>query len=149
LRAWRASPDERSRRGHPLVVEAHPARKPALVGQASLHDHPQLILTKRLEAVDAKAREEWRVELIIGVLGGRTDEGDRPVLDVGQQRVLLRLVEAVDLVDEDHGHDATRASCPRIGEQLSQVGNAAGDGADLVPRAAGPFGQQARQGGLA
>src|SRR5205085_8793428 len=35
------------------------------------------------------------------VLGRRADERDRPVLDRGQQGVLLRLVEAMYLVDEE------------------------------------------------
>jgi len=35
-----------------------------------------------------------------GILRGRADERDHAVLDVGQENILLRLVEAVDLVDE-------------------------------------------------
>ena len=56
---------------------------------------------ERLEAEHLAAREERRVHRERRVLGRRADEGDRPVLDVRQERVLLRLVEAVDLVDED------------------------------------------------
>src|SRR5690606_9673043 len=35
-----------------------------------------------------------------GVLGGRPDEREQAALDVGQQEILLPLIEAVDLVDE-------------------------------------------------
>ena len=42
-----------------------------------------------------------RVDLEVRVLGGRADQGDEPLLDRRQERVLLRLVEAVDLVEEE------------------------------------------------
>ena len=48
-------------------------------------------------------RQEGGVDLEVRVLGRRADERDRAVLDVRQQRVLLGLVEAVDLVDEQDG----------------------------------------------
>ncbi len=47
------------------------------------------------------AREERRVDLEVRVLGRRADQRHEPVLDRRQQRVLLRLVEAVDLVEEE------------------------------------------------
>jgi hypothetical protein len=37
------------------------------------------------------------------ILGGRADQGDGPLLDVREKRVLLRLVEVMDLVNEEHG----------------------------------------------
>ena len=50
---------------------------------------------------------------------------DRAVLDVRQKRVLLRLVEAVDLVDE---HDRARgrdgAAAARLGDDLAQLADA-------------------------
>ena len=54
-----------------------------------------------LEAVELAARDERRVDLEVGVLGGRPDERDHAVLDGRQQGVLLRLVEAMDLIDEE------------------------------------------------
>jgi hypothetical protein len=56
---------------------------------------------ERLEAEHARAREQRRVHRERRVLRRRADERDRAVLDVRQERVLLRLVEAVDLVDEE------------------------------------------------
>src|SRR5262249_28925767 len=47
--------------------------------------------------------EERRVDLEGRVLGGGTHEHDGALLDVRQERVLLGLVEAVDLVDEENG----------------------------------------------
>jgi hypothetical protein len=43
------------------------------------------------------------VDLERGILGRGTDEGDQPALDIRQERVLLRLVEAMHLVDEEDG----------------------------------------------
>ena len=63
-------------------------------------DRADLVVGQRLEAPDAHPRQERGVDLEVGVLGRRADERDRAVLDVGQQRVLLGLVEAMDLVEE-------------------------------------------------
>ena len=63
----------------------------------------------RLELVDLRAREQRRVDLEVRVLGRRADQRHEPLLDPGQQRVLLRLVEAVDLVEEEDRPPAARA----------------------------------------
>ena len=56
---------------------------------------------ERVELVDARARDQRRVDLEVRVLGGRADQRDQALLHRGQQRVLLGLVEAVDLVEEE------------------------------------------------
>ena len=61
------------------------------------------LLAERLEAEHLAAREQRRVDRERRVLGGGADQRDRARLDVGQEGVLLRLVEAVDLVDEEDG----------------------------------------------
>ncbi len=53
------------------------------------------------QLVELRAREKRRVDLEVGVLGRRPDQRHQPLLDRGQQRVLLRLVEAMDLVEEE------------------------------------------------
>ena len=68
----------------------------------------------RHELVELAAREQRRVDLEVRVLGGRADQRDQARLDRRQQRVLLRLVEAVDLVQEEDrapavGRPAARA----------------------------------------
>ena len=52
---------------------------------------------------DAAAADQRFVDLEVGVFGGGADEDDRAVLDPGQQRILLGLVEAVYLVDKEDG----------------------------------------------
>ena len=63
----------------------------------------------RLELVDLRPREQRRVDLEVRVLGRRADQRQQAVLDAGQQRILLRLVEAVDLVEEEDRPPAARA----------------------------------------
>ena len=41
-----------------------------------------------------------RIDLEGRVFGGGADKNHRPILDVGEDHVLLRLVEAMNLVDE-------------------------------------------------
>ena len=72
-----------------------------LVAQRPADDGPDLVVGQWLEPPDAHPRQESSVHLEVRVLGRRADERDRPVLDVRQEGVLLGLVEAVDLVEEE------------------------------------------------
>ena len=60
-------------------------------------------------------------------------EHDDPVLDRVQQRVLLRLAEPVDLVDEqDRALPEKAEAVGRRRDGRAQLGDAAGDRADLL-----------------
>ena len=72
----------------------------------------EVVVVERLQHMHRGARQQRRVDLERRVLGGRADEGEEPRLDVRQERVLLALVEAMHLVDEDDGRPA-RACAPR------------------------------------
>ena len=61
-------------------------------------EHRDLLVGEAAQRHDAAAREERGVHLERRVLGRRADERHGPVLDVRQERVLLGLREAVDLV---------------------------------------------------
>ena len=64
-----------------------------------------------LQHEDLRARQQRRVHLERRVLGRRADEHDVARLDARQERVLLRLVEAMDFVDEqDRAAAASRAA---------------------------------------
>ncbi len=83
-------------------------------------DRRDLLGRERLQRVHAQARQESAVDLERGVLGGGADERHQVLLDGRQQRVLLGLVEAVDLVEEQHRAPVaearggvTRARSPR------------------------------------
>ena len=69
------------------------------------------LLGQSAQHVNARARQQRVVELERRVLGGRADEHERAVLDPRQKCVLLRLVEAMHLVEEQHG--APPDSCAR------------------------------------
>ena len=56
-----------------------------------------------VQGVDAAAGEQGGDDLEGRIFGGRADEADGAVLDVGQEGVLLGFVEAMDLVDEEDG----------------------------------------------
>ena len=58
---------------------------------------------ERLQHEHLRPRQQRRVDLERRVLGGGADQHDVAGLDARQERVLLRLVEAVDLVHEDDG----------------------------------------------
>ena len=60
-----------------------------------------VLVRQGIEAPDAHPRKQRGVHLEVRVLGRRADQRHQPLLDRGQQRVLLSLVEAVDLVEEE------------------------------------------------
>ena len=80
------------------------------VGERPFENADQRRLGERLEHEDLRAREQRRVHLEGRVLGRGADEHDVSGLDPRQERVLLRLVEPVDLVDEDDGPAAAAAT---------------------------------------
>ena len=65
---------------------------------------------QRVQLVHLGPREQRRVDLEVRVLGRGPDERDEPLLDRRQQRVLLRLVEPVDLVEEEDRRRGPRAA---------------------------------------
>ena len=53
------------------------------------------------------------IDLERRILGGRADEGQRAVLDIRQKGVLLRLVEAMHLIEKQHASAARRRAALR------------------------------------
>jgi hypothetical protein len=104
-----------------------------------------------VQLVDLRAGEQRRVDLEVGVLGRRPDQLHDAVLDGGQQRVLLRLVEAVDLVEEEDrragwvGSFALRGA----GDHLAHLGPPRVDGRELLERRARMLGREPRERRLA
>ena len=151
-RGARVTAGERHEVGEGLVGQGHAAGRTEAPGQPALRvgerppdDGRDLVVGERLEAPDAHPREERGVHLEVGVLGGRADERDGPVLDVRQQRVLLGLVEAVDLVEEQHGAGAVEGQpVLRLGDRGAHLDDARHHrrqrdevGADRIRRGAG------------
>src|ERR1017187_8399659 len=76
------------------------------IGEGTLEEGDDLRFGERLQNVDAAAGEQRGDQLEGGVLGGGADQTDGAALDVRQEGVLLGLVEAVGLVDEEDGAGA-------------------------------------------
>ena len=88
-----------------------------------------VVLGEQVELEDARAGDERSHDIKRRVLRRRADERDGAVLDVGQHVVLLRAVEAVQLVDEEDGLDAARrAPLPRVGDHAPDVRDPGVDG---------------------
>ncbi len=118
-----------------VVGEGDAAARSELAGQSPLgvldrppDDGPDIVVRERLEAPDPHPREEGAVHLEVRVLRRRPDEGDRAVLDVGEEGVLLGLVEAMDLVEEEDGPGAVQSrSLLGAGDDRPDVGDSAHD----------------------
>ncbi len=89
--------------GERLVVqpEIPGAQTPRAVPQRAFHDPHDRLGRQGLQDDDLAARQQGAVELEGGVLRRRADQHDVSRLGVGQEDVLLRAVEAVDLVQEE------------------------------------------------
>ncbi|MEI2776444.1 MAG: hypothetical protein V9G19_10830 [Tetrasphaera sp.] len=95
---------------------------------------------------DAAAADERLVDLEVGVLGGGADKDDRAVLHPGQQRVLLRLVKAMYLVDKEDGALAVEAGAfLRLGHGLANLLDAGEHRVERDEVGAGGVGDDPRQ----
>ena len=73
-----------------VKCDALPAQAALGIRQGVLHQSPQVGRTQRLELKNLRAADQRPVNREEWVLGRRTEQSDRPALDIGQQRVLLR-----------------------------------------------------------
>src|SRR6185437_13153125 len=95
-------------------------------------------------------REQGGVELEVRVLRRRTDQRHETLLDAGKQRILLRLVEAVDLVEEEDGAPAARPQpLTRTRENLADLRDGRGDRRQLFELRARRVGDDAGERRLA
>ncbi len=81
-------------------------------------------IVQTLQHIDLAPRQQRPVQLERRVLGRGADQGHDPLLDEGQEAVLLGAVEAVDLVHEQQGLLPRSPAYPRRFERLLQVGDA-------------------------
>ncbi len=68
-----------------------------------MQDGQYVLLGQAPEREDTAAREEGANDFKTRVFGGGTDERYGAAFDMGQDGILLRFIEAVDLVDEEDG----------------------------------------------
>ena len=91
------------------------------VGHGAIDQHAEVVVGQRLEREQQRTREQRRDHRERRVLGRRRDEDDPAVLDSGQQRVLLRLREAVDLVEEQHGSESVQVALASASSMTSRT----------------------------
>jgi len=111
------------------------------LGRAPFDDLSQLLAVERLQLVHLQAGEQGRVELEVRVLGGRADQGQDSLLDSGEKRILLGLVEAMDLIEEEDrapagGSKPLAGSC----QHLADVRHGRRDRRELLELGAGGAG---------
>jgi hypothetical protein len=97
----------------------------------------------------AGARQQSRVELKRRILRCRADQRDRAVLHHRQKRILLRAVEAMDLVDEQERALPLRTAHTRGVEDLLQFRDARMDRRELHECVAARSADEARDRRLA
>ena len=81
-----------------------------LVGHGASDQNEQVGFGERAEFENLRARDERAVDAEEGILRGRADEPHDAILDLGEEHILLGLVEAVDFVDEENRAESVRAA---------------------------------------
>ena len=92
----------------------HGAQAPLGVLQGAAEKRDDVLFLQSFQHEHARAGEQGRDDLEGRVFRRRADEGEHAVFDVGQEAVLLGLVEAVDLVDEQNRADAPALHALRL-----------------------------------
>ena len=121
----------------------------ALVGEGAVEQRDEFVFGERLQRVDAAAGEQRGDDFEGGVLGGGADQADGAALDVGQEGVLLRLVEAMDFVDEEDGARAVGGGLFRVDHHLLDLLDAGEDGGELDEGGVGGLGDDLGERGFA
>jgi hypothetical protein len=128
------------------------ARTQAALGiaQCTAQNFANLSIAQRLQHQHARARQQRAIHLKGRVLGGRTNQDDRAVLDRGQERILLTFVEAMDLVDEENRALAAQLTVlARRIEDLAQAWHTFTNCTERLKAALRALGDQTRQRGFA
>ena len=127
-RPGRAARSARARRARATCPRSPSPRSRSSSARVTIR--PSALSSSAFSVKIARARAQRGDHLERRVLGRRAEQHHRAALDVGQQRVLLRLVEAVDLVDEERGAHAAAALFVGARDLLAQVLHAGQHGRD-------------------
>ena len=122
-------------------------RRHQLAGVKRAAQHlPDLLRGQRPQRVHPHPRQQRAVDLERGVLRGRADQRHHALLHSRQQRVLLGLVEAVDLIEEEHRAGVARGAA--VGGALQHRAHLRAAGlhrAQLFEHGAGALGDHPRE----
>ena len=117
--------------------------------QRPLQKHDDLLDRERVQRVHLRAREQRRDHLERRILSSGADQDDVAALHVGQERILLGAVEAVDFVDEQHRAPAQAAAALGVRHHALDFLDAAQHRAEGHEIALGDARDQPRERGLA
>ena len=120
-----------------------------VVGEGAMEEGDDLDFGEGDEGVDAAAGEERGVDLEGWVFGGGADEADGAAFDIGEEGVLLGLVEAVDLIDEEDGARAEAGGFFGLDHDLLDLLDAGEDGGELDEGGSGGLGDDLGEGSFA
>ncbi len=126
------------------------AEAAVVVGQCPANQRLDVVDRQRLELEHAAAAHQRVVHGEKWVGRREPDQDHDALFDVGQQRILLGLVEAVDLVDHQQRRPPAGGDfVAGLFEHFADVFHAAGDRAELPKAAVRLLGQQPRERRLA
>ena len=95
-----------------------------LVDKRTVHELVDRAIRERLQAHHARPGQQCRIDLERRVLRGGAEQCDQPAFDMRKHRILLRLVEAMDLIDEEDGALSNTCALARALDDRAQVGHA-------------------------
>ena len=124
-------------------------RQAALVDNRTGNKLGDVVIGKTPQLDDARTRDQGGIHFEIRVLGSSADKDNRAVLDGMKKRVLLRAIEAMDLIDEQDGSPALQQARLCSSDLTTQVGNGSANGRYLDKRGGGALGDDVRDGRLA
>ena len=110
---------------------------------------PQMGHGELLQHEDLAAGQQRGIDFEGRVLRGGPDEDDAALLHIGEEGVLLGLVEPVDFVHEAEGAGAVDFGFFRLFHDFLDFLDAAGDGAEIHEAGLCAVRDDSRQGGLA
>ena len=114
---------------------------PLRIGERAQHQTANIIGSQGLQLEYARPRNQRRVHIEEGIFRSGSYQRDRAALHMRQQRVLLRFVEPVDLVDEKNCTLAVQLPpIARLRNHLPDVGDSARHGVE-------PYEHRVRRGG--
>ncbi len=120
------------------------ARQSAMgIADGTAQNHDNFLDRQWLELENLTTADQCIVDGEVGVGGCHADQAHNALFNITQQRVLLRLVKAVDLVDKQQcSSTAGGQLIARLLQLGAQVLHAVADRTQLTKSAAGRLGQQ-------
>jgi len=137
--------------GEGIVIggEVEGAEAAFSIRKSAVEELGDVLFAERLEDIDAAAGEQGGDDFKGGIFSGGADEADGAALDVGEERILLGLVEAVDFVDEEDGAGVHLGGLRRGCHYLLDLFDTAHDGGEFHKICLCGFGDDFGEGGLA